>query len=167
MIDKNDLWIGDLLKSKKSGKVGRYEGLKSDGRIRLNVGGKIFLIKATDIEKVDEKSFFEKKFELREEKLQASLGFEKTPKSIDLHIEKLNPNLTNALPERIADYQLKAIEKYMNKVIEDRLTNVVIIHGKGTGALKTSIHTFLNSIEEVNHFHLINNDGATDVYLNY
>ena len=86
-------------------------------------------------------------------------------KQIDLHIEKLNHNLVNALPERIVDVQLKAFEQYMDLVVKHKLKFVTIIHGKGKGVLMTAIHTFLAVIPEVNHFIPVNNNGATEVYL--
>ncbi len=167
MVDKKELWIGDLLKVIKSGKIGKFEGVKEDGRFRVRLGDKVILIKDIYLEKIDEATRVKKEFEIREDVLKEKLGYKKTEQVIDLHIEKLNPNLLNSVPERIIDFQLKTFENYIENALKDRLHTFTIIHGKGTGVLKTSIQTFLNSVEEVNHFHLINNGGATEVFMKY
>lgn len=167
MVNIEELWVGDLLKTKKSGRVGRYEGLNKEGKIRMSIGGKVLLLRPSQVEKADESDYYKKRVEIKEEDLAAKLGVEKASTSIDLHIEKLNPHLINALPERIADIQIAAFQKYIQNAVKDRLNVVTIIHGKGKGVLKTSIHTYLNSFEELNHFHLVNDGGATEVYFTY
>lgn len=160
-----DLWIGDLLRLKKSGRQGKFIGTSKDGRLRIQVHDKVVLARFEHVELLPEPTHHQKLIELKEEALSKKLAYQKLEPIIDLHIEKLNPNLINALPERIADFQVKAFETYMDEVVKRGMKYVTIIHGKGTGVLKTSIHTFLKSMEEVNHFHLIHNGGATEVVL--
>ena len=164
MVNTDELWIGDLLRSTKSGKIGKFEGVKPDGRLRVRIGKKVFIFGEAQLEKVDEGSFYKKEIEFKEEELSQKLGKESIEKSIDLHIEKLNKNLVSAIPERIVDFQLKSFENYLDAAIAHKLRVATIIHGKGTGVLKASIHTLLSSADEVSHFHLINSGGATDVY---
>lgn len=164
MVNAEELWIGDILRSKKSGKIGKFEGLKEDKRLRVRVGEKVYVFKHDQLEKVDESKFYKKEVKFREEELSVKLGNEPVDKSIDLHIEKLNANLVSAIPERIVDFQLKSFEKYLDAVIANKHRVATIIHGKGTGVLKAAIHSLLGSIDEVSHFHLINNGGATEVF---
>ena len=164
MLDTNELWIGDLLKIIKSGKEGAFEGIYKDGRVRVRVGDKMLLVRKGNLEKIDEKLLEKKRFEVNIDDQGQKVSYKDFEKSIDLHIEKLNKNLTNALPERIVDYQVKAFEKYLNDAIRRRVSVITVIHGKGTGTLKSSIHSLVSSSEEVTHFHLVNNDGATEVY---
>jgi len=42
MLNINDLWIGEVVRLKKSGRVGRFEGVR-DGKGVINVDGKIVL----------------------------------------------------------------------------------------------------------------------------
>ena len=165
MLDLGDLWVGDQLRLMKSGRNGSYLGLAKDGRLRIKVGSKIILVKVEMVELLPEQKLNQKLIELKEEELKVNLGYKRLESTIDLHMEKLNPNLVNALPERIIDVQLKAFETYMDGVVEQRLKFITVIHGKGTGVLKEAIQTYLGSMEEVNHFILVNNGGATEVVL--
>jgi dsDNA-specific endonuclease/ATPase MutS2 len=165
MVNAGDLWVGDQLRLLKSGRVGRFVNVNEDGRIRIEVGDKIVLAKPHMIEQIEEKEYSQKLIDLKEKELEKQLGFKQIEKQIDLHIENLNPNLSNALPERIIDVQLKSFEDYMNDVLKNNLKFVTIIHGKGKGVLKAAIHTHLAATSEVNHFITVNNGGATEVFL--
>ena len=61
------------------------------------------------------------------------------------------------------------IKTLVNNFINDnlKLKNkiVVIIHGKGTGALKKELHMILKEHKMVESFHLNNNLGSTILYL--
>ena len=166
MSGVEDLWIGDLLRLKKSGRVGKFLGQSKDGRLRIEIEQKVVLSKFENVEVLPEVTHNQKLIDLKEEELSQKLGYKKLEPTIDLHIERLNPNLTNALPERIIDFQIKSFENFMAEAVNRGLKYVTIIHGKGTGVLKTSIQTYLKSMDEVKHFHDVNNGGATEVILN-
>lgn len=165
MIKKEDLWVGDWVTILSSGRTGTFVGVKEDGRLRIKVDDKVILCKETNLELAPEEKH-EKVFIIDETSSQKS-SFKVLPSTIDLHIEKLNPHLVNALPERIADFQLKSFENYIHRCIEMKRKTTIIIHGKGRGELKTAIHTMLSSLGEVHHFQLIHNSGATEVFFNY
>jgi len=133
MLDLGELWVGDELRLIKSGRNGRYLGQSKDGRLRVKVGEKTLLVKLEGVERIPELRMNQKLVELKEEELKVNLGYKRLESNIDLHIEKLNSNLVNAIPERIVDVQLKAFEEYMDGVVEQGLKFVTIIHGKGTG----------------------------------
>ena len=84
---------------------------------------------------------------------------------LDLHIEKLRPDLVNALPERILDIQLKSFDTFLNSARDTRQYKVLVIHGRGAGVLRQHIHESLRLDKTVREFRLVNNDGATEVFL--
>ena len=46
------------------------------------------------------------------------------------------------------------IDKYLDEAFVARLSQVRIVHGKGTGALRSGIHTFLKKHPHVKDFRL-------------
>lgn len=161
MLSLDDLWIGDSIRSKKSGRRGTFEGIHASGKARLKSAGKIYLVLPKDIELFeaqDEEEEILFNDEVQDEVID--YGY-----SIDLHIEKLRPELENAVPERIIDIQIKSLISFIEDVIQSRKLQVTIIHGKGTGVLRQSVHQILQSYQEVKHFELINQGGATLVRL--
>lgn len=165
MLNQDDLWVGDELKLKRSGRKGSFLGLAKDGRLRVKVGDKVLLVYISGVEAVPEEKLNQKLIDLKEETLKERLGYERLESQIDLHIEKLNPSLVHAVPERIIDVQLKAFEAYMEGVVDQKMKFVTIVHGKGTGVLKTAIQASLQSMEEVNHYISVNGGGATEVVM--
>jgi len=165
MIEMDDLWVGDQLRVRSSGRIGSFQGLAKDGRVRIRSNNKTYLVHAGQLEKVEDIERHLKLAELQEDSLPNKRTFTRVENQIDLHIEKLNPNLLNALPERIVDYQIKEFEKYLTLAIAQNLKFLSIIHGRGTGVLRSHIHQYLKTTKAVKHFHLTNNDGATEVTL--
>jgi DNA mismatch repair protein MutS2 len=55
-----------------------------------------------------------------------------------------------------SDEALGAIDKYLDDAYLSSLTQVTIIHGKGTGALKQAIHSFLRKVAYVDAYRLGN-----------
>ena len=86
------------------------------------------------------------------------------PSSIDLHIEVLNPNYLNALPDRIRDIQTSAARRYIQSAINQKLKIITIIHGKGTGILKQEVLNVLGEFEEVQFAIPSNDGGAVEVW---
>ena len=59
-----------------------------------------------------------------------------------------------------------ATEDFINDNLILKNNKLVIIHGKGTGLVKKSVHDTLKSRKEVLEYHTDNmNDGCTIVYL--
>ena len=165
MVDPNELWIGEQLRSIKSGNTGTFEGVHDNGKLRVRMGSKIILISASKLEIYTPTK--EEKLLPEEHPSNEVSSLVLPEKSIDLHIEILNSNLKNARPERILDFQLKAFEHYLVDCKQARYFSCKIIHGKGTGVLKESIHSILKTESQVLHYHLINEGGATEVFFKY
>lgn len=171
-----DFWIGDLVVL-PSGRVGKYEGKNKDGKARVNVDGKIVVadhekISTQDIEKqvsfdvdaflndlIDHESEVSKKSSYSRIKVNKYL--------IDLHIDKLNPSLKNDGTSKISDYQIKAFRDFIDEAYTNRRSPVTVVHGRGEGILRNEIHSILDHDHRVGIKKLINNGGATEVWLRF
>lgn len=162
MVVLNDLWIGDKLILLRSKRVGTFAGLNGN-RARMEVDGKILLVRANNLEVYVEA---EKPVTLSfEDEKSSPLDFHEMPTSIDLHINVLAPHLENQLPVRILSHQLDALEAYLEKAMANGLRIITVIHGKGTGALKTEVHHILKSKDYVRFFYDSNDGGATEIHM--
>lgn len=171
MVDIKDLWIGDRIRIKTSGRVGKFEGINKEGKARIAVDSKIILTAAVNLEKLpDEPSHsFDIDRYLEDEKVKEQknkptlrVTFEHT---LDLHIEKLAPHMTNDMPQRILDYQLVKSENFVREAIEKHYPHITIIHGKGQGVLKTAIEHQLKMFTQVRYTFSKNQGGAVEIWL--
>lgn len=169
MVDPNTLWIGDMLKITSSGRIGTFEGIHPSGKLRIKSGQKIYLATSKNLEVYIEKEESDASKILSEivQNEKETQFFTVFANTLDLHIEKLNPLLKNSIPERIIDYQIKALDHFINEVTERKIKTATIIHGKGTGVLRNIVESTLKSIPEVFNYHSINNDGAVSVFFKY
>ncbi len=98
-----------------------------------------------------------------------SLPKEKSPRSteqiVDLHIDKLSDNLPES---QIFGYQLELFEKAYDRALVSNVEKLKIIHGIGSGKLRTEIHKRLSHRKEVRYFEDADKDrfgyGATVIY---
>jgi len=168
-MDLKEVWIGENIKVRSSGRIGKYEGISKDGRARVSSAGKIYLVKATNLEKYTEPKT-DKVKAIKEELTGGTIGlgqhlqFDTT---LDLHIRKLSPDLEHSSPEHILQFQLRACRAYITKAIENRASTVVIIHGKGTGVLRSEVIECIKSFAEVGSMEAINNNGAQRLFFRY
>ena len=172
-IKLRDLWIGDSLRVMSTGRLGTFEGIGKNGKARLKCGDKIFLISEKNLELIPEKEMepsldipdIEKgtwdQFPLPTSKNQ----FDKN--EIDLHIEKLNPDLENAHPQLILDHQLEMCRAFVEHAISKKRNVVTIIHGKGTGILKEEVIQLLKEFSNVRFSIGVNGEGAQEVWFKY
>lgn len=90
---------------------------------------------------------------------------------IDLHIEKLSDNWRRLSNFEILTIQLNYFEKYYNLAVAHQQPNLIVIHGVGTGKLRTEIHEILKLKREVKSFanqYMANfGFGATEVFFQY
>lgn len=86
---------------------------------------------------------------------------------IDLHIEKIQEPGKKIKPNEILTLQLQHFERYMDDAIRLGVPRVFIIHGLGTGKLRSAIATRLLRMPEVktfkNEYHARYGYGATEV----
>lgn len=161
----NKLWIGDRIRSGKSGREGLFEGRHPSGKIRMKTAQGVVLVPARYLELVNEEEEEDEGVidEIRENPPREP--FSLLNDELDLHIEILRPDLVNALPERILDVQLRAFDRFMDESRQRNRSKVCVIHGKGAGVLRQHIHQSLSSDPSVQEYRLINNGGATEIYL--
>jgi len=162
-MDIKELWIGDPIMSRKSGKTGTYEGTNDKGKVRLKATDKVYLISPQDIIRYEEKAIKS----IVQNKRVKYKEVENFGDTIDLHIERLNPTLANSNPIHIVDYQVRKCKSFLDFTIDQRKLYAVIIHGKGTGQLKLEVINLIESYDEVVSHHEINNGGAQELRLVY
>ncbi len=171
MVDLKSLWIGDMLSIKSSGRIGKFEGINKEGKARITVEGRIILTNASNIELLPDatsKGFDIDAF-LEEEKQKEVTS--KAPIKIkahdvlDLHIDKLAPDMVNDLPQRIIEYQLATSEKFISEAIRLNTPQITIIHGKGTGVLRQAIESQLKMFPQVRFTFSKNQGGAVEIWL--
>ena len=90
---------------------------------------------------------------------------------VDLHIEKLNNDWQHLTNAEILDIQLKEFEKWYDLAVAHHQSNLIAIHGVGTGRLRDEIHDILRLKKEVksfvNQYHPSFGYGATEIYFQY
>jgi hypothetical protein len=164
-LTEKDLWIGDKFILRSSNRLGTYEGKSKDGKLRIKVEGKILLTNIANLKKYEESDVQEICWNdepIEKINIKKNLGY---PKSIDLHIEVLSPDLLHAQPARILEYQIQSFKRYIEGAKSAKVSRVTIIHGKGAGVLMREIHQLLNADKSIKLKSMANGDGATEVWL--
>ena len=161
-----DLWIGDKLRLIKSGRTGTFEGVDKNGKARVNVEGQIVLSNANNLQIVEEKVTPRK--ELTEiEPIKSWRSDRFNERSIDLHIDVLEPSIAHQIPQMILQKQKSSCKAFIERSIQSRHSEIIIIHGRGEGQLQIEVKMILNDYEEVDRTELLHNGGATKVTFQY
>ena len=88
---------------------------------------------------------------------------------LDLHIEKIAPEVESASNREILQIQLDHFDQFIAKAIRYGISRVFVIHGVGKGRLRNSIASRLIQMPEVesfkNEFHPRYGYGATEIFL--
>ena len=61
-----------------------------------------------------------------------------------------------------ADVALAELERFMDKALLASFSEVEVVHGRGTGALRRQVHDFLRGFPAVGHFALAPEDRGGD-----
>ena len=162
-----DLWIGDQVKVISTGQIGKYEGETLDGKAKIKIGDNHILVQMNQLVLLKEEDGDEPLIELELESESTSTGHLNFQPIIDLHIEVLDPSRTHDDPNRIREFQIKRCAHFIQQAIRVRAAQVKIIHGKGTGALKTEVLHLLAGIPEVFIIQETHNGGAQECIMNY
>ena len=90
---------------------------------------------------------------------------------VDLHIEKLSNDWKHLTNSEILSIQLKEFEKWYELALAHRQSQLIVIHGIGSGKLRDEIHDILRLKKEVksfiNQYHPSFGYGATEIYFQY
>jgi len=164
VVNLDDLWIGDILLIKKSGRVGKFGG-KKDGKAIILIEGKKVITSSSNLAlHTTSDTHIQDLTPQKKSRIKKSQEFNS---KIDLHIEKLNPSLVNSRSERILDFQISAAKNHIEQAIKRRRFEIEIIHGKGTGVLKSEVYHLLSLYNEVKYHISSKSGGATEVLLHY
>ncbi len=164
-----DLWVGESVLIRSSGKTGKFEGINKEGKARIRVESKILLVTVDNLDVVPEKEHFpdihdflntENKIENKTKPLK--IKFDHT---LDLHIDKLAPHMENERPARIMEYQLQESDLFIREAIDKNYPHITIIHGKGQGVLKEAIEHQLKEFHQIRFTFSKNGGGAVEVWL--
>ncbi len=90
---------------------------------------------------------------------------------VDLHIEKLTDSWQHLSNLAKLDLQLKTFEKFYELALLNHQSQLIVIHGIGSGKLRDEIHDILRHKKAVksfvNQFHPSFGYGATEIYFDY
>jgi len=168
MIQLKDLWIGESVLIRSSGKTGKFEGINKEGKARIRVESKILLVTGENLDVVLEKEHFPDIHDFlnmeknAEKKIPLKIIFDHT---LDLHIDKLAPHMENELPARIMEFQLRKSDTFIRDAIDKKYPHITIIHGKGQGVLKEAIEHQLQQFHQIRFTFTKNSGGAVEVWL--
>ncbi|EKB49181.1 Smr/MutS family protein [Cecembia lonarensis] len=114
----------------------------------LNKAGYVFRIsesaKEIDIRQLNE--------ELNEKHKVSQPQFQKPPKEIDLHIEKLTKDYEFMSNSEMLMLQMETFDKNLNYAIASGMDEITFIHGIGNGVLRKEIHKYLSQLENIKYF---------------
>ena len=169
-MDVDDLWIGDQLIIKSSGKQGTFEG-KNGQRIRVRVGNKILLVKPSNIILAPENPEEDPDLGLHDDLQSSRNDAKRAPtgkpqREIDLHLDKLPP-FEDTRWQTAIEYQIDTCRRFIISAIEGKIPTILIIHGKGKGILKKEILHLLEEYTEVYLKLEVNKGGAIEVWMQY
>ena len=166
-MDLSELWIGDTVKLRSSGKVGTYVGTNAKGRPRVRIGDKVVLTRPNNIDTYEEpiKDAAELELEPIESSKVSNAAY--LPREIDLHIESLNPSLAHEAPQMILNHQIKRCKAFIESIITVKVSPVTIVHGKGKGQLKLEVEYLLSQYDEYQHSVPTNDGGASQIWFKY
>jgi hypothetical protein len=114
----------------------------------LEKNGYIFKL-SENIKEIDIKRLNE---ELNSGTVISDPKFEKPPKEIDLHIEKLTKDYPFMSNSEMLKIQIESFEKNLNYAIASGMDEITFIHGIGNGVLKKEIHKYLSQLENIKYF---------------
>lgn len=162
----DELWIGDLVWSESLQRNVKWEGQTTGNRARIRLFDHLRTVPLGDLSPAKISPSPESKKTVKKNSTQPH-RLPPASSAIDLHIEKLNPDLQHVRAEVILEYQLKMCRKFVKNAIQHRLHIITIIHGKGEGVLRLEVHHMLEDFEEFHYAIPSNQNGATEVWLRY
>ena len=166
-MDLSELWIGDSVKLRSSGKVGTYIGTNAKGRPRVQLEDKVVLTRPNNLEVYEEPIKDDAQLDLETIESPKVSNAAYLSREIDLHIESLNLSLAHEAPQIILNHQIKRCKAFIESVITVKVSPVTIVHGKGKGQLKLEVEYLLSQYDEYQHSVLTNDGGASQIWFKY
>jgi len=166
-MDLSELWIGDTVKLRSSGKVGTYIGTNAEGRPRVQLEDKVVLTRPNNLEVYEELIKDDAQLDLEPIEAPKVSNAAYLSREIDLHIESLNPSLAHEAPQMILNHQIKRCKAFIESIITVKVSPVTIVHGKGKGQLKLEVQYLLSQYDEYQHSVPVNDGGASQIWFKY
>ncbi len=174
-MDIKDLWIGDKVRLIKSKRIGKVLKMDKNGKIIVVVDNSKITTSASNLEIFIEEEG--NKFQEIDDWLSESKEtFDKTGAKkiknlpgnfIDLHFEKLDTKGKIILDQNILEFKMNTFKEWFEKSYTKRYVTLTVIHGKGTGTLKSVLESWLKTDHRVQMIKSINDDGALEIWLRY
>lgn len=141
-VDPKKLKPGDLVKVLSMGVQGTLKtAVNAKGKVTVQCGILQTEVSYTDLELIHEQTIvYEKPFVSHTTKK----GISKAA-SISPEVNLIGKTVDEALP---------VLDKYLDDAYISHLTSVRVVHGKGTGALRTAVHNHLRKMKNVSEYHL-------------
>jgi len=160
VLFKNEKLKGEVIKINSNYKL---TVLSSDG-FELNVAVKdlVKIEKGTDKAISYGENIYTKDIDSRSSKSQKKQKSQ-TVLKIDLHIELLTSNYHYLDNFEIVQMQLNECHKKIQQAINSNTSKLIIVHGIGTGVLKSEVHKLLRNYKL--RFYLSKDAGATEVMI--
>ncbi|MCD4653367.1 endonuclease MutS2 [bacterium] len=138
--EAGDIQAGDTVWIKRFQLEANVITKESDKRVVVDVAGKKMRISVNDVQKVRSAS----------RKNQFGNDLQKNRFSVTVEtIETDPPELRLNLVGKRVDEALDELQRYMDQVIQCRISQITIIHGFGTGRLQDAVIKYLKRVKEV------------------
>ena len=164
--------LGDKILFKTENQKGEIVKINSTYKVTVQTeDGFEVLASIKDLVKVevntDKAIAYGNDFHLKDNNIKSSNSFKRdksaTVLKIDLHIELLSINYQYLDNFEIVQIQLNECHLRIEKALNSNYQKLIIVHGIGTGSLKTEVHKLLRNYNL--RFYLSKDAGATEVML--
>ena len=174
-MEIKNLWIGDEVRLIKSQRVGKVVKIDNNAKIVVSVGTSKVTTHAGNLELFRHEP--KQKFQDIDEWLanNEKPSIEKNVKIkkhvagnfIDLHLDKLDTQGKIILEQNILEFKMNTFTTWFENTYKKRYATMTVVHGKGTGTLKSVLESWLKSDHRVQFIKSINDDGALEIWLKY
>ena len=158
-LKASDLHLGDRVRILSMGMTGTVESKPDkDGNLEVRCGILNTNVNLKDVALVDEETgqVIDPGLQRRKQKKPAPDLTSRTDlRGVDLS-RSMNISSEISLIGMTVDEAIPALDKYLDDARMSHLDSVRVVHGKGTGALRTAVHEYLRKQKWVKSYH----DGA-------
>ena len=150
-----DFKKNDAVYLPKLKKYGTILGSSKPGLWDVAIGNLTVQVKASELQKIAKSPAQPKEFMVggkKKSEIKTSPSARAAAQKLDLHGMRV-------------EEAMKAIDDALNRAILAEVDRLEIVHGVGTGAIRTALHKYLGTLNVVSHFKIDDiNPGVTCVY---
>ncbi len=163
-MDFDALWVGDKVFVRSFSKNGIWEGRKNNEFAFVKIDHKQHTVSLSEISEAKKEEEIDEPTEVGD---TPTIKIKPFQDSLDLHIERLNPSMSNQPAQLIINHQIKRCITYIEEAIERKRHKITIIHGIGEGVLKSEVYHLLKEYDDIKFSIPVNNGGAVELWFNY